>query len=103
MSEHLTCDGNENCPNGASTSDEDDRLCKSHLKVQGSWEQFVAEIMRKLKPPAQLINNKWLQSKLTKDTNAATTQGSKLIEWKEWQELRVTRMQEGQLNEQKLC
>lgn len=80
--DQLVCDGNENCPKGSSYSDESERQCKSHLRLQGSWDQFIVEVMRKMNPPTQLRKNKWLMERLQETTT--TTEAARLIRWEEF-------------------
>lgn len=84
VSDQLICDGNENCPKGSSYSDESEKDCKSHHLLQGSWEQFVVEVMRKMKSPSQLVQNKWLKEKLQETTT--TKEPPRYISWDEFRQ-----------------
>lgn len=84
VADNLRCDGNENCPKGSSYSDENETDCKSHHLMQGSWEQFVVEVMRKMKSPSQLMQNKWLKEKLQETTTTKET--PRYISWEEFRQ-----------------
>lgn len=82
ISELLVCDGNPNCPKGASTSDEDEVLCKSHLAVHGSWQDLAEDIMKKL--PAGIMKNNVLDKQDNPELNAVTNVPQlNFINWKQ--------------------
>jgi len=47
ISDHLLCDGVQNCPKSSTNSDEDPKLCKT---AKNAWENFVVELVKKYRP-----------------------------------------------------
>lgn len=62
VSDALVCDGIYNCPKGSLTSDEDEKLCRNHIRTHTSWEQLAVKIFKKLQPP-DIFAGKWTNKK----------------------------------------
>ncbi|XP_060529256.1 uncharacterized protein LOC132703799 [Cylas formicarius] len=75
ISDHLLCDGYQNCPKSSTSSDEDTKLCKTG---RNAWQNFVAELVKRYRPPTE--DAKWTSLKIN-STDSAT-------KWLEWQLLK---------------
>lgn len=72
ISDHLLCDGIQNCPKSSTNSDEDPKLCNT---AKNAWENFVVELVKKYRPQPDAEGNVGLKMN-TSDVPA---------EWFEWQ------------------
>ncbi|XP_048522579.1 uncharacterized protein LOC109545539 [Dendroctonus ponderosae] len=71
ISDHLLCDGVQNCPKTSTNSDEDPKLCST---AKNAWENLVVELVKKYRPPDADRNF---------DLKENATDGPS--EWFEWQ------------------
>lgn len=76
VSDHLLCDGNQNCPKNTIKSDEDDDLCKSTIFSQVYIQQLAVEIFKKLK----------MRPEIASDDNAIDKWNDDSKDSKNWQE-----------------
>ncbi|RZC41499.1 uncharacterized protein BDFB_001381 [Asbolus verrucosus] len=82
VSETLLCNGFPNCPKSATTSDEDEKLCKKSFFAPVSLEQLAGELFKKWKPP-ELVN-KWLHEKPEEPTSSSPVPKRSFFNWREW-------------------
>ncbi|KAF7280398.1 hypothetical protein GWI33_006091 [Rhynchophorus ferrugineus] len=70
ISDHLLCDGIQNCPKSSTNSDEDEKLCKT---ARNAWEKIFVELVKRYRP--QPGDGKWLKVNMSDAADA----------WLDWQ------------------
>lgn len=75
ISDHLLCNGVQNCPKSSTNSDEDPKVCKT---AKNAWENLVVELVKKYRPQDAA------DGKLGLKVNAS----GGATEWLEWQLVR---------------